>query len=297
MKTLLVTSRLLLIKLNITHASFIYELVNTPEWIKFIGERNIRTQEEAAVYVQNLMVNQSLDYWVVQLKDQPIPMGIITFIKRSYLEFHDIGFAFLPAYKKKGYAYEATKAILFEVIKNTKDPFILATTLKENVNSIKLLERLGLRFEKAIQPENTELLVYSICKDRLELNSLTDDFFSIFSNVNQHKPDWDSVYKLCLTETLIIKKIGLSQETYTLQGFITPRKKILSDGTLTEFEENEIADETRIDGCIAQRFSRYKKNGNLNGKWFQEYGRKMFQFVKTKNGWKISALIWQDDKH
>lgn len=99
-----------------------------------------------------------------------------------------------------------------------------------------------------------------------------------------------------MSACIIVKKTEDAEIAYTLKSFIAPREIILSDGTLTEFEENEIAEETKIIGNIAQRYARYQKSGYLNGKYFHEYGNKFFQFVRTQNGWKINALIWEDDK-
>jgi hypothetical protein len=131
--------------------------------------------------------------------------------------------------------------------------------------------------------------------DKLNIDKLTKEFFSIFTNTNHLQPDWEIIHKICLPETLIIKK-GVSAETvYSLQTFIEPRKKILTDGTLTEFEESEISEETKIIGNIAQRFSHYQKSGYLNGSYFEEKGNKFFQFVRTDSGWKICALIWEDE--
>lgn len=132
--------------------------------------------------------------------------------------------------------------------------------------------------------------------DKLLIDQLTETFFSIFTNVNAQQPDWNSIYTLCLPQAIIIKKSDTSEIVYDVQSFIEPRKKILSDGTLTEFEESEIYEETRIVDHIAQRYSKYQKNGYLNGNQFQEYGSKLFQFIKTKDGWKINSVIWEDDK-
>lgn len=161
------TSRLTLNKLSLTDDEFILELINTPEWIKFIGNRNVKTKEETKEYIQKIMNNPNINYWVVKMKDQKIPIGIITFIKRDYLEHHDIGFAFLEKHTKKGYAHEATLAVLNDATQGASHTHILATTVKENRNSIQLLEKLGLRFYKEIKNENDVLLVYAVASDEL----------------------------------------------------------------------------------------------------------------------------------
>jgi hypothetical protein len=136
----------------------------------------------------------------------------------------------------------------------------------------------------------------SSAPDKLLIDQLTKTFFNVFTNTHQQQPDWNLIHTLCLPETIIIKKDGTTEIVYDLQSFIEPRRKILSDGTLTEFEESEIYEETRVVGHIAQRYSKYQKSGYLNGNHFQEYGTKFFQFINTIHGWKINALIWEDDK-
>jgi [ribosomal protein S5]-alanine N-acetyltransferase len=161
MKTTLTTSRLALKQLELTDNPFIFELVNTPNWIKFIGDRNVHSHEDASNYIQKILDNPDVKYKIVCLRDSTQPIGAITFIKRHYLDHHDIGFAFLPEYAKKGYAFEATKAVLEDIISDKTHTHILATTLKDNVNSIALLEKLGLTYEQDILVGNDELMIFS----------------------------------------------------------------------------------------------------------------------------------------
>jgi ribosomal-protein-alanine N-acetyltransferase len=162
MTTILETNRLLLNELSANDFEFIFELLNTQEWIQFIGNRNINTHEDAKAYIQKIKGNPDIQYWTVTLKDEKKLIGVITFIKRDYLDNSDIGFAFLPNFTKKGYAFEATKAVLNEVTKNDLHKRVLATTLKENQNSIQLLEKLGLAFDKTITVESEELLLFAM---------------------------------------------------------------------------------------------------------------------------------------
>ena len=131
--------------------------------------------------------------------------------------------------------------------------------------------------------------------DKQAIDKLTQDFWGIFYNKNGATPNWQIIEELCIAEVLIIKKIKTQQEVYNLESFITPRKKILSDGTLLEFEEKEIEEETHIIGNIAQRATKYTKEGLLNGEYFQQNGHKLFQYIKTEKGWQISAVVWEDE--
>ena len=133
-----------------------------------------------------------------------------------------------------------------------------------------------------------------IYSDKLEIDTIVKIFFDIFTNTNYKQPDWTIINNVCIPETIIIKKSDATEAVYNLNSFIDPRRKILTDGTLTDFEESETEEETRIIGNIAQRFSKYQKSGYLNGNYFKEHGNKFFQFIKTKDGWMINSLIWED---
>lgn len=156
------TKRLFLEPLNLSHQDFIFDLVNTKGWIKFIGNRNIKNLSDAKNYIEKIENNSKTIYWVAVLKETKIPIGIITIIKRDYLEEYDFGFAFLPEYTNKGFAYEASLEVLKNIESNYKN--IGAITIEENISSIKLLEKLGFKFDKKIVlavPKKEELLFYT----------------------------------------------------------------------------------------------------------------------------------------
>lgn len=161
------TERLTIQPLALDDDQFIFELVNTDGWHYFIGNRHIQSLEAARAYIQKISDNSSITYWVVRLKQQQHPIGIITFIQRSYLDHPDIGFAILPAYSKRGYAYEAATAVLQQIIQHKNFTHILATTVPGNTDSIKLLQKLGLHFIKELVVENTQLQLYGAAIDTL----------------------------------------------------------------------------------------------------------------------------------
>lgn len=161
------TNRLTLNPLCLNDNSFILELVNTPGWLQYIGDRNVKTTEDAQAYIQKVIDNPNLNYWVVRLKEGDIPIGIVTFIKREYLAHHDIGFAFLPGFMHKGYAFEATKVVLNKVSETAVHNEINAVTINANNSSIKLLERLGFHLDREIVADHESLLIYTITTDRL----------------------------------------------------------------------------------------------------------------------------------
>lgn len=137
-------------------------LVNSEGWLTFIGDRHIHTNEDALAYIQTILGDPQRTYWVISAKNDVSAIGIITLIKRDYLPFHDIGFAFLPGYIGLGYAYEATKAVLTTLAQQATYPELLATTLPENARSIQLLQKLGFGFENEISRDNESLLVFKL---------------------------------------------------------------------------------------------------------------------------------------
>lgn len=162
------TPRLALHVLTTHDSDFIFELVNTAEWIRFIGDRNVKTKDEAVTYAQQIIDNPNSTYWVVKSKESKEPMGIVTLLKRDYLDHPDFGFAFLPQHTKKGYAIEACKVVLSELMADPSLSPLLATTKAENKNSIKLLQKIGFLFVEEININHEKMLLYSVQIDGYE---------------------------------------------------------------------------------------------------------------------------------
>jgi len=160
MQNIYKTNRLELIRLGLNDAEFIFELLNSEGWLKFIGDRNIKSIEDAQNYIQKIMDNPKINYWVVKFEDEKI--GMISFIKRDYLDHHDLGFAFLPDHSNKGFAYEAAEKVLKELLQDQEHKIILGTTKTDNRKSVKLLEKLGFHYIREIENEGTMLSLYSI---------------------------------------------------------------------------------------------------------------------------------------
>ncbi|MBL7846303.1 MAG: GNAT family N-acetyltransferase [Cyclobacteriaceae bacterium] len=139
------TDRLVLRKLSLDDATFILELVNTPGWLKYIGDRNVHSIEDARAYLGNGPLKSyrenGFGLWKVELSGQPI--GMCGILKRAELNLPDLGFAFLPAYKGLGYAHEAVAATLSyacEVLRLSK---LSAIVQADNARSIALLKNNG----------------------------------------------------------------------------------------------------------------------------------------------------------
>jgi RimJ/RimL family protein N-acetyltransferase len=164
MHTILQTSRLVVRKFNIDDAPFMLKLLNEPTWIRYIGDRNVRTLEDAEKYLQDGALKNYKDYgfgfYCVSHRDTGLPIGTCGFTKRHFLEHPDFGFAFLPEFTGQGYAIEtavATMAYAEEVLKLER---LVAITTPDNIRSIHLLIRIGFRFEKAIIVEGEELFQF-----------------------------------------------------------------------------------------------------------------------------------------
>lgn len=158
----IITSSLIVDQLSVNDASFILELLNTKGWKQFIGERNVNSLQDAERYIHKIIADPAVNYDVVRLKDTKVPVGVLTIIKRDDLPHHDIGFAFLPAFAGKGYAYEAASALLQEPEVSATHPKMLAICLKDNSRSIHLLEKLGMVFEEEISRDSEILLRYGL---------------------------------------------------------------------------------------------------------------------------------------
>ena len=164
---ILETERLVLAHLTAEDAPFIFELLNTPAWLQFIGDRGIKTPEDASRYIMRGPVNSyqknGFGLYLVRLKDTRHPAGLCGLIKRESLDDVDIGFAFLPAYNGKGYAFEAAAATLHYGFSTLGLKRIVAITNEDNSRSIHLLEKLGLRFERKVlhDGEAKELMLFA----------------------------------------------------------------------------------------------------------------------------------------
>ncbi len=161
MKKILETDRLILRRLSVEDGAFILELVNDPLWLRFIGDRGVRTLEDAHDYILKgpvaMYARLGFGLYLVERKSDGLSLGICGLIKRDALEDVDLGFAFLPAYRAQGYAYESAAAVLTYGQSVFGLKRIVAITSPDNDRSAKLLEKLGFSFEKMIQlPDDDE---------------------------------------------------------------------------------------------------------------------------------------------
>jgi len=164
------TERLILKPTSTEDAQLLIELMQTPKWIKYIGERNVKTIEVAEKYVREKMQPQlerlGFSNYTILRKIDNEKLGTCGLYDREGLEGVDIGFALLPKYEKQGYAFEAASKIRDAAFDEFALSSITAITTHENIDSQKLLEKLGLKFERKtfLPNDDEELLVYRIEK-------------------------------------------------------------------------------------------------------------------------------------
>ena len=128
---------------------------------------------------------------------------------------------------------------------------------------------------------------------KIEIDAVTAEFFGAFDNRGGRSADVARIRRLVIPGGVIVMT-GPKFTVYTVDGFIEPRQRLLTDGRLVEFSEWETSERTEIVGDIASRFGEYRKSGILDGEPFEGGGTKTIQFVRTAEGWRIAAFAWYD---
>ena len=149
------TERLTLRLLTADDAPFILTLLNDPGWLRFIGDRGVRTVEDAGNYILNgpaaMVERLGFGLYLTERKTDGAPIGICGLIKRDGLDDVDIGFAFLPQFCGCGYAIEAAVAVMGLGKSKFGLSRIVGITATDNLSSIKLLEKIGMKYERTLQ--------------------------------------------------------------------------------------------------------------------------------------------------
>ena len=148
------SDRLRLRLLSLEDAPFVLKLVNDPTWLEFIGDKGVRNDTDARTYLAkgplDMYARLGFGLYMVELRDGATPIGICGLIKRDSLADVDIGFAFLPEFRGKGYAEESALAVLTLARTEFALTRIVAITSPRNERSIRLLEKLGLTLEEEL---------------------------------------------------------------------------------------------------------------------------------------------------
>jgi len=153
--TLIETDRLVLRQLTVEDAPFILELLTDPDWLRFIGDKGVRSLEGARNYIVTGPIESyarhGFGLFRTELKADGTPIGLCGLVKREVLEDVDVGYAFLPQFRGRGYAYESAAAVLRFARDRVGLVRIAAITNPDNERSIRVLEKLGLVFERMVR--------------------------------------------------------------------------------------------------------------------------------------------------
>lgn len=167
---MLETERLILRRFRLDDAPFILVLLNDPAFLRFIGDKGVRTLEDAAAYLTNgplaSYAAHGFGLYLVLRKPDATPLGMCGLLQRDYLPDPDIGFAFLPGFCGLGFARESAEAVLEQGCSAFGISRFLAVTDLDNQSSIRLLERLGFELEGLITPPGRDETLRLMAKSR-----------------------------------------------------------------------------------------------------------------------------------
>lgn len=152
---ILETDRLRLRKLTPDDAEFMLRLLNEPSFIRNIGDRGVRTLDDARSYIVNGPVasyeRHGFGLWLVEVKDSGAPIGICGLLKRDAMDDTELGYALTPQYWSKGYALESASAVMAYASEELGLKRVAAITDAGNESSIRVLEKIGFKYERMIR--------------------------------------------------------------------------------------------------------------------------------------------------
>ncbi len=152
---LFTTDRVVVAPLTLADDAFIVALLTDPDWLRYIGDRGVRTTDDARRYLETgpmaSYAAHGFGLFRVARRDTGVPIGICGLLRRETLPDVDIGFAFLPAHRGQGFAVETARATLRYARETLGLDRIVAIVSPENAASIRVLETLGMRQEGMVQ--------------------------------------------------------------------------------------------------------------------------------------------------
>jgi ribosomal-protein-serine acetyltransferase len=224
----------------------------------------------------------------------------------------EVGCWLEPGAEGRGLIIRATRVIIDWAVRERGIHRVEWCATAGNERSVSVARRLGMTREgvlreaappRAGETARRDLEIWALLagewqspagEDEQAIDALVAAFFGAFTNSGGRIPALETVRDVFLPEGLIIKA-GADCAIYTVDSFITPRRALLTSGELTDFQEEETDSTTQVLGDIATRRGRYRKSGILRGTPFTGTGTKVEHFLRTPDGWKMSALSWYDD--
>lgn len=162
------TPRLSLVPFSLDDAAFVLELVNTPDWIQFIGDRQVHSLLDAKNYLEQgilrLWADRGYGPYVACDRETGVKMAYVGWVKRDFLDAPDLGYACLPQFYRRGIVHEANTALIQLVRSANEWPHIYAITLPENVASVGVLHKSGfVKINSFVeQPANETVDLYQL---------------------------------------------------------------------------------------------------------------------------------------
>ncbi|NUR74326.1 MAG: GNAT family N-acetyltransferase [Hamadaea sp.] len=220
-----------------------------------------------------------------------------------------------PAAVGRGLITRAATVLLDWVILERGIERVEWHTNARNAPSIAVAKRLGMSLDGTMRSafpsasgERGDMEVWSVLApewralrsaasdaDKAAVDALATGFLSLFTNVGGVVPDLSRIHELFVPDGVIANG-GPRAGLFSLDAFIAPRQELLTSGELTEFSEWETWERTEFFGDVAHRLTRYRKQGVLRGEPFTGSGTKSMQFLRTKDGWRVTAVSWDDDR-
>lgn len=160
------TARLTLRRLEFADAPFLVGLLNQPSFLANIGDRGVRTVEDAHRYLREgpmaMYEKHGFGLWHVAQRSDDAPVGMCGLLRRDVLPDVDLGYAFLPEYWGRGYAFEAAAATLREASARFGLTRVVGVVSEGNSASIRVLEKLGMRYERlvSLRPNEPDVRLY-----------------------------------------------------------------------------------------------------------------------------------------
>lgn len=162
----LATARLTLRRLDFDDAPFLVGLLNQPSFLANIGDRGVRNIEDAHRYLREgpMAMYESFGFglWHVARRQDGVPMGMCGLLKRDILPDVDLGYAFLPEFWGQGFAFEAAEATVRHAAKKFALRRVIGVVSEGNQGSIRVLEKLGMSFERMVsmRPDEPDVRLY-----------------------------------------------------------------------------------------------------------------------------------------
>ncbi len=167
-KKIIETERLTLREMSEDDGAFMLELLNDPDFIRNIADRGVRSLDGARAYISERFVDSYRQHgfglWLVESKEDGAPAGMCGLLKRKELNVVEVGYAFLPSFRSKGFAFEsasASKTYARDVLGLKQ---LHAVVNPDNAGSIRVLEKLGMRFERMVRlaPDGPQVRLYAV---------------------------------------------------------------------------------------------------------------------------------------